>query len=67
MEGGEGEKPIVSDAGWAINREKWGQIEEIKWDRKNDEVRASCHKTEPFVTTFQTNFPETQQTHINVF
>ena len=56
----EGEKPIVCDAGWAINREKWGQIEEIKWDRKNDEVRASCHKTEPFVNIFQTKTRQTQ-------
>ena len=36
-------------------------------DRKNDEVWGSCHKREPFVTTLQTNFLETLQTHIKVF
>ena len=61
-------KPIVCDAERAINRVKWGQLDEkIKWERKNNEVRGSCHKREPFVTTLQTNFLETLQTHIKVF
>ena len=46
-------KPIVCDAERAINRVKWGQLDEkIKWERKNNEVRGSCHKTEPFVNMF---------------